>query len=525
MEQRNGSGDTMTGGACREPLCGRAIRRVATGVLLGFLLSGPSLHSAAYDLVLAGGRIIDPGSGRDGIGNLAIDDGRIAAISVEPLDGDRVIDVSGLVVAPGFIDLHSHTPSYAGQAFQALDGVTTALELEAGAFPVRALNQLLPEGGRIHYGASVSHLAVRLQVIGNHDRPQLLLPGRAHDPDRPQRPQEAFTRPANAQELASMRSLLEEGLASGGLGIGLLVDYLASAITPAELALVFDVAASFDAPVFAHLRRGLPGDSRGLEELLAEAERSGAPLHVCHLNASAMQGVDAFLARMADARERGVRVSTEVYPYNAGSTKIGAAVFGRDWRAIFDIDYDDVEWAATGERLTPESFTRYRENEPDGEVIHHYGREEWVVRALEDPHVLIASDAMPMADATTRVHPRGIGTFSRSLARFSREADAEGMLDLTTLIYKMSTGPARILEVLAPGFARKGRLAPGADADITVFDPVAIDDRATYQQPLRHSVGVRYLLVEGIPVVDDGILIEAARPGRLLLGPGAANRP
>jgi N-acyl-D-aspartate/D-glutamate deacylase len=498
----------------------RPLNRLLIGLLavLPFLL--PSAV-AAYELVLRGGRIVDPANGRDLVADLAIDNGRVAAVSEEALPGDRVIDVGGLVVAPGFIDLHSHSPTPAGQSFQALDGVTTALELEAGAFPVTALDPLLPGGGRIHYGASVSHLAIRMQVLANHDQAHLLIPGRVHDPARPHRLQDAFTRQADEAEMAAMRALLREGLRDGGLGIGLLVDYLSAGITAAELAMVFDVAAEFDAPVFAHIRRGLPGDSAGLEELLVEAERSGAALHVCHLNASAMQGVAHFLQLMAAARERGVRVTSEVYPYNAGSTQIGAAVFGRDWQAIFGIDYGDIEWSATGERLTAESFAHYRATQPGGEVIHHYGREDWVLRALEDRQVFIASDAMPMPEPTTRVHPRGIGTFSRTLSRYGRDADAEAGFDLAALIDKMSAGPARALTGVAPVFARKGQLGVGADADITVFDPVAIDDRATYRAPLRHSVGVRYLLVGGVPVVENGSLLEGARPGHLLLGKAA----
>jgi N-acyl-D-aspartate/D-glutamate deacylase len=260
----------------------------------------------------------------------------------------------------------------------------------------------------------------------------------------------------------------------------------------------------------------MPGDIAGLDELIRAAEQSGAPLHICHLNASAMGAVSAFLGRIAQARGRGVDVTAEAYPYNAGSTTIGAAVFGRDWRRIFAIDYGDVEWAATGERLTPESFAEKRENEPEGLVIHHYGRESWTREALLGSGVMVASDAMPIDDETVGVHPRGIGTFSRFLGRYTRAGDAEGVLSLSEAIAKVSSQPARRLSAIAPVFRNKGHLGVGADADITVFDPLRIQDLATYQRPLEASVGIRLVLVGGVVVLEDGELKTAAKSGAFL---------
>jgi N-acyl-D-aspartate/D-glutamate deacylase len=487
-------------------------RRIAAVALL--CVSSLSL-AQDYDLVLSGGRIIDPTNGIDAVANLAIRAGKVAAVTAEPLAGKTTVDVSGLVVSPGFIDLHSHAITPRGQYFQAHDGVTTALELEAGVFPVGAVTQLFKHGASINYGASVSHLAVRQQVMGNVLQAHPLLAASTLDSRQSSNPQAAFRTTATQAQVTQIAEKLSDGLAAGGLGIGLLLDYLSVAVDDRELTMVFDVAAKHSAPVIAHIRRGLPGDESGLSELIRQAERSGAALHVCHLNASAMQAVDRFLMLIAQARARGVDVTTEAYPYSAGSTNIGAAVFGRNWQQIFAIDYADVEWAESGERLSKSRFDELRASEPEGLVIHHYGREDWTRKAIVAPGVMLASDAMPIGDSTTGVHPRGMGTFSRFLHQYVDEK-SEASLDLSEAITKMSAAPAKRLKTVAPVFANKGHLAVGADADITVFDPAQMRDQASYQKPLSESVGVRFLLVNGEFVIADGVFINDAKPGKQL---------
>lgn len=463
-----------------------------------------------YDLVLHGGRVIDPETGLDAVRDVGIRDGRIAAVSETPLRGDETMDATGHVVAPGFIDLHSHTPTPLGQRYQALDGVTTALELEAGAYPVGALEAFVDGRPFINYGASVSHLAVRLLVKQGIEKPHLLS-GIDFVASRP-----TFTEPLTAQELGELRDHLERGLRDGGLGIGLLFDYLRAAVGPEELDIVFAVAAEYRAPVFVHIRRGLPGDAAGLAEMIELARRHGTGLHVCHLNANAMSNVDGFLAMIDEARAAGVDVTTEAYPWNAGSTSISAAVFSRDWQSIFGISYEDVEWAETGERFDEKMWNEYREKYPGGTVIHHYGREEWTREAITAPGVMIASDAMPVTAPEDRVHPRGIGTFAKVLGDYA--GDGEGRLPLAEALRKMTLLPAQRLASVAPAFTRKGRLQAGADADITVFDPTAVAAAASYRAPLRPSRGIAHVIVGGQFVVHDGELVEGAAHGVLIKG-------
>ncbi len=484
----------------------RFFRRGFVGLF--FLLVSSTVFAADYELVLRGGRVIDPETRRDGVYDVAIADGRIAAISTEHLSGTRTVDVTGLVVAPGFIDLHTHSPTPLGFRYQALDGVTTSLELEAGTFPIAAVGAGLKQGSPLNYGATAGHIAIRLAVVQGVDPAQLMSGRSGIDLGGP-----AFLQPASAGQLERMRRSLEEGLAQGGLGIGLPLDYISAAVTRDELQMIFEVAAAHNAPVFVHIRRGLAGDPAGLVEIIDMARQTRAPVHICHLQHSAMKGTGEFLALIRRAREQGVDITTEMFPYNAGTTSISAAVFSRDWQAIFDITYEDVEWAATGERFDRATWERKRREEPEGMVIHHYVREAWTREALVEPGVMVVTDGTPAVSEEIGVPPQGIGSYARVLGRYVRE---QGALDLVTALEKMTLLPARRLERVAPVFRRKGRIQEGADADITVFDPATIIDRATYREPFQASEGVRHLLVNGQFVVREGKFLANANPGVLL---------
>ncbi len=483
-------------------------------VLVAIAIALAATEALAFDVVIAGGRVIDPASGLDAVRNVGLQGGRIAAIEEGPLEGDRLVDASGLIVAPGFIDLHTHSPTPLGQRYQLLDGVTTALELEAGVYPIEDFAAGLDGKARIHYGASAGWGSARLETLFGlriteslSARPELIGWRGVVTAIRSLfvgRPSDLFSRPASERDRAKMRAKLEDALDRGALGIGVPLDYFSEGVDDAELEMVFALAGERETIVFIHVRRGVNGDPAGLREAIALAEETGAAIHVCHITHNAMRNIELFLREIREARARGVDVSTELLPYNAGSALISSAVFGRDWRKIFAIDYGDVEWAATGMRFDEATFDEYRREQPEGQVVHHYLKEEWTRRALVEPGVIVVSDLLPMVDETSMVAPHN-GAFSRILGRYVREA---GLLDRPAAIAKMTQLPADRLAAFYPAFARKGRIAVGADADLTLFDPETVLDRATYGDPFQASAGIHTVVVGGQVAVDGGELLE-----------------
>jgi len=210
------------------------------------------------------------------------------------------------------------------------------------------------------------------------------------------------------------------------------------------------------------------------------------------------------------ARARGLDITTEAYPYVAGMTAINSAIFNPGWREKFAIDYSDLQLVETGERLTKESFDRLHAATEPKLVLTFVNTEEMVDFVIPHPLVMIASDGHMEKG---KGHPRGAGTYSRILARYVRQ---QGRLTLMDALRKMTLMPAQRLEAATPEARRKGRIQVGSDADIVVFDPRTITDRATYESPAEPSVGMRYVLVSGTLVVTEGKPADNVAPGRPL---------
>jgi N-acyl-D-aspartate/D-glutamate deacylase len=443
-----------------------------------------------FDLVINNGHVLDPASNLDGIRHIGVRGGKIAEISPIPLTARKVIDASGLMVAPGFIDLHSHGQSAEAYRFKARDGVTTALEMEVGVNPVAAWYRERQGKALINYGATSGDIPARIAVM--HDSGTLL-------------PRDKATaRAATAQEFRQVLDRVARGLDEGALGIGMGIAYLPYE-SRAEVFEIFQLAAKRHVPVYIHMRNGgpvEPGVLDSLQEVIAAAAAAGASLHVVHITSMGLRQTPLCLAMIDGAHARGLDVTTEAYPYTAGMTDIATAIFNDGWQQRQGgISFGDLQWAATGERLTVESFARYRKQ--GGMVAVHSIPEEIAKLAVAHPNVMIASDGLINEG---KGHPRAAGTYARVLGRYVREQKA---LSLMEAIRKMTLLPAQRL-----GVGSKGRLAIGADADITVFDAAKVIDRATFEKPAQYSEGIPYVLVNGTVVVDRGELVSGAMPGR-----------
>ena len=459
-----------------------------------------------YDVVIEGGRAMDPETGLDAARNIGVRDGKIARISSEALTGRRVVHASGLVVAPGFIDLHQHGQNLESQRVKALDGVTTALEMEIGVPDVAQFLKAKEGHSLIHYGTSASHAAARAQIF------RAPLPGGTILP----KSGPATDQPATPEQIEAMRERLRTELDAGGLAIGMGIQYIPGA-TRLEVIDMFRLAAERKLPVYTHVRSGgrlEPGSSiESIGEVIGAAAITGASLHIVHINSSCTRDSLECLSMVEGARARGLDVTTEAYPYIAGMTAINSALFNPGWREKLGISYGDLVLPDTGEHLTKDRFDELHNSSTAHSVLIFANTQEVVDKVIPHPLVMIASDG-------AEGHPRNAGTYSRVLAQYVR---GRGTITLMDAIRKMSLMPAQMLERSTPAARQKGRLQEGADADIVVFDAGTISDRATFEKPLEPSVGVRYLVVGGTVVVDQGKIVPDVFPGRALLGPGKSS--
>lgn len=476
-----------TGGT---PLLAAALP-VAALLALAACSAPPAPAADIYDLVIANGRVMDPESKLDAVRHVGIRAGRIQAISEIPLQGTKVVDAANHVVAPGFVDLHEHGQQEESYAMMARDGVTSAFELEVGTSDVAAWYDARTAGQIVNFGVSVGHVPARMKVLG--DPGKGLLPAGI-----------GGSGTATDAQMADMEAILKKGLAEGAVAVG-----FGSAYTPgaalSEIERMFRVATGGNASAHIHMR----GDITGLQETIAAAKAAGAALHIVHVNSSAGDQIDQFLAAIRAARDAGQDVTTEAYPYGAGMTEIQSALFD-DWKTWPDQRFVLHQLVRTGERLTRATFAKAR---AEGGTIIIHGRSETQTRAaIASPLSMIASDGFI---ENGRGHPRTSGTFAKVLGKYVRDEHTLGLMDA---IERMTLMPAKRLERRVPAMSMKGRMKVGADADFAIFDPRTVIDRATYEDASIPSAGIPYVIVGGELVVDGG-RITSARPGRGIRAP------
>src|SRR6266576_3069673 len=467
-------------------------------MVIGLLLALQG--TPVYDRVILGGHMMDPASQLDAVRNIGLTGGLIAVITTHAIRGRDTVDARGLVVAPGFIDLHAHGQTPETYRFYSLDGVTTALELELGTSDVAAWYRERSAGERINYGVSIGHITVRMAVM--------------HDSGTWMPVSDGAYRAASPEQIGEIARRIEIGLSEGAVSIGAGFPYTPAA-TRDELLAVFRVAAKTKTPMHVHIRPGVAG----LKEALALADETNAPLHVVHINSAGLAETPQMLEMISRARANGHDVTTEAYPYDAGMTEIQSATIQDVYKNAPDGRWAELEWAGTGERLNRESFERY--SRIGGPVVVHTNTEQMVAVAINSPLTIIASDAYWQSGTG---HPRTTGTFARVLGRYVGEADRppspngrEGggvRLSLMEAIRKMTLMPAQRLEARVPAMHQKGRLRVGADADITLFDPATVLECANYREPSLSPVGIQHVIVNGVSVVTNGRAVEGVAPGK-----------
>jgi N-acyl-D-amino-acid deacylase len=501
---------------------------VVTALIALSVLASAAAHlpsAERFDLVLRGG-MVHVGDGSEPVPtNVGIREGKLAAISAEELTGDRVLDCTGLVVCPGFIDLHNHSDrsilakETRGNVNYLLQGCTTVVTGNCGSGPTDVgtyLTTIDEQGAGTHVAHLLPQGSLRDAVIGKANRT------------------------ATTEELTRMQEIAVQAMQDGAFGMSTGLIYIPGVFTPTEeLIAIAKVVAEHGGIYASHIRGEGETLLAAVKEAITIGREAGLPVHISHFKASGRPHWGTLrlaVALVEEARQRGERVTADQYPYIASSTSLEATLLP-DWareggrkdlerrlqapdtlQRIRTAVADKLRTASriqiAGCRYRPEWIGKSLEEIADatgrevldvaieieqngGAQIVNFGMSEEDVRlAMPLPWVATASDGSAKIPTHEQPHPRSYGTFPRKIGLYAVE---EGVLSLTAAIRSATGLPAEIL-----GLTDRGLLKVGLAADVAVFDPQTFRDRATFTRPDLPPEGMRYVLVEGVLAVYEG---------------------
>jgi hypothetical protein len=494
-----------------------------------------------YDLVITGGRVIDPETGLDAVRNVGIKGEKITVVTEKDIQGTETIDARGHVVAPGFIDMHQHNVGIPfGEKLALRDGVTTPMELEAGVYPVDEFYAALKGKCRANYGASVGTLAVRETILNPDYRTTFagfFIWDLLGDPKDSHASMHWSTDTSTPEQIAQFERMLDEGLSQGSIGVGHAVGYMVAGCSQEESVIVQKMAGKYGQSSFIHGRFSgqMPPTSGllGFLEMMAPQEVFGGGIVFQHMTAQALKDSMVALEMFDAARAKGIQVLGEIYPYNYGASIVGADYLHPDnYQSNMGRDYKDIIEIANLKPLTKERYEELNKTAPFTSIMFYNATDEDVFAGLSHPTSVVGSDAFPYTiresgeaaedwnvpfDAVNG-HPRGAGSHARVLA-WVREKKLDIALSLA--VSKMTYMIAKYLEDNGvPQMADKGRIQEGKDADITIFDPDTVQDNATMKDGGLPSTGIPYVLVNGTIVVRDSETVDDVFPGRPVYGSG-----
>jgi len=448
-------------------------------------------------VLIYGGTVVDPSQGLECLADVICKGGKITEIVVNPTDVSRkarekefdlVIDATGKIVCPGFIDIHMHEDPYDEQSDTIIQniskcmarmGVTTAVGGNCGsnnAAPDRYLDVVDRDGYAVNLALMAGHTFLRHQCcnVSKYDS-------------------------VDDAAIEAMTELGKRYLDSGCVGISFGVKYIPGTRWEEIIALA-KLCQSGEKVVSSHVRNDVDGVFDACRELADIGREAGVKVQFSHIGSMGGYGqMERLLAQIEGYRAEGIDLMCDCYPYDAFSTEIGATTYDAENFAAYQSDYSHIllcDGPYAGQRCTKEIFDEMRANRPDTMTVGYFMRQEEVDMALAAPYVMLGSDGILVGD---QGHPRAAGAFPR----FLRQYAASGKMLLSDAIAKVTTMAAQRLQL-----DQKGSLKPGCDADIVVFDLNKVEDRATYTQAVLPPEGIDWVLIGGEAAVKEGQLVR-----------------